>query len=433
MLYEGVYKMEYHVAVAVTVFVIAYIIISLELINRAITTLLAGSFIIALGVLPVDVAYSKIDMKVILLLIAMMIIVSIMRDTGLFQYIAIKTAKFAKGDPLRIIVLLMVITGLISTVLNNVTTMLVLAPLSILIAVELGISPVPFLVTQAIASNIGGTATLIGDPPNIMIGYSVGLSFNDFLINLGPLILVIMGAGAGITILIFRKELIVHNERRARIMEFDESQSITDRSYFYKASAILGLVILGFILYDYIKVDPSVVALLGATFLLLISNKKPDAYFAEVEWVTIFFFIGLFIMVGALEETGIIRFLGNKLAYFAEGNLSLASFIIIWGSGILSGFIDNIPFVATMIPLIKIMNSHFGAAAGNILWWSLSTGACLGGNLTLIGAAANVSTADIAARNGYPISFWEFTKFGIIYTIMALIITSIYIWLRYLM
>lgn len=425
--------MEYHVAVAVIVFIITYVIISLELINRAITTLLAASLIIALNILPVDIAYSKIDLKVILLLIAMMIIVNIMRDTGFFQYIAIKTAKFAKGDPLRIIVLLMVITGLISMALNNVTTMLVLAPLSILIAVELGISPMPFLVTQAIASNIGGTATLIGDPPNLLIGYSVGLSFNEFLINLGPLIIVIMAASAGLTILIFRKALVVHNERRARIMEFDESQSITDRPFFHKASAVLGLALLGFVLYDVIKVDPSVVALLGASVLLLISKKKPDSYFAEVEWVTIFFFIGLFILVGSLEETGVIRFLGNNLASVSGNNLPLASFIIIWGSGILSGFIDNIPFVATMIPLIKIMNTHFGPAAGNILWWCLSAGACLGGNLTLIGAAANVTTADIAARNGYPISFWDFTKYGVVYTVLALILTSVYIWLRYLM
>jgi Na+/H+ antiporter NhaD/arsenite permease-like protein len=311
--------------------------------------------------------------------------------------------------------------------------MLVLAPLSILIAVELGISPAPFLITQAIASNIGGTATLIGDPPNIMIGYSVGLSFNDFIIHVAPLITVIMAASAGLTLLLFREKLTVHDTRRARIMDLDESQSITDRPFFYKASAILGLVIAGFISYDIIKVDPSIVALFGATVLLMISGKKPDIYFGEVEWVTIFFFIGLFIMVGALEETGVIRFLGNKLAGASGTNLPLASFIIIWGSGILSGFIDNIPFVATMIPLIKIMNAHFGASAGNVLWWCLSTGACLGGNLTLIGAAANVTTADISTRNGYPITFGEFTRYGILYTILALILTSAYIYLRYLM
>ncbi len=425
--------MDLHAALAIIVFVAVYIVLSLELINRATAALFGAAVILALRVIPVEDAYASIDMNVILLLVSMMIMVNILRETGLFQYVALRTVKFAQGNPIRIIVLLMVVTGLFSTILNNVTTMLVLSPLSILIAVELGVSPMPFLVTQAIASNIGGTATLIGDPPNLMIGYSEGLTFNDFLFNLGPLVLIIMAVSAVLTVAIFGRSLTVSNERRARVMEFDESTAITNRPFLFKSLAVLALVIAGFVFYDFIRIDPSVVALLGATTLILLSGDKPGGSFAEVEWVTIFFFIGLFILVGSLEETGVVGFLGRKLADFAGNNLTLASISIIWGSGILSGFIDNIPFVATMIPLIKVLNAHYSPAAGNVLWWSLSSGACLGGNLTLVGAAANVTTADVAARNGYPISFMEFTKYGALYTVISLLITSIYMYLRYLM
>ncbi len=424
--------MSYHVIISVAVFFLVYAAISFDLVNRASAALLGASLILLLHVVPIRIALDKIDMNVILLLASMMIIVSIVRDTGLFQYVAIRTAKFTKGDPLRLIVLLMVVTAVFSAFLDNVTTVLVLSPLTILIAVELGLSPIPFLVTQAVASNIGGTATLVGDPPNLMIGFGTGLTFNDFLFNLGPLIIVVMAAAIGITYLIFGRRLVVHNERRARVMEFDESQVITDRPFLIKSLAVLALVLAGFLLHDPLGIEPSAVALFGATLLIILSGDKPEKYFAEIEWVTIFFFIGLFILVGALEEAGVINVLGKVLADFAGDNLSAASFSIIWGSGVLSGFIDNIPFVATMIPLIKVLNAGFGPEAGDVLWWSLSTGACLGGNLTLIGAAANVITAGIAARNGYPISFWTFTRYGVIYTVVSLLISTVYVYLRYL-
>ncbi len=424
--------MEYHAIISVSVFVLAYMAIAFDLVNRATAALIGASVILMLKVIPIETALAKIDMNIIILLISMMIIVSIIRETGLFQYVAIRTAKLAKGDPLRLIVFLMLITAVFSAFLDNVTTILVLSPLSVLIAVELGISPVPFLITQAIASNIGGTATLIGDPPNIMIGYSTGLTFNDFLFNLTPLIVIVMITSIGITFILFRKTLTVSNERRARIMDFDESEAITNLPFLYKSIVILGLVLIGFVLHDTINIGPSAVALSGASLLIILSGDKPESYFVEIEWVTIFFFIGLFIMIGAVEEAGVIKFLGLKLAAFSDNNIPLSSMSIIWGSGILSGFIDNIPFVATMIPLIKIMNASFGDAAGNVLWWSLSTGACLGGNLTLIGAAANVIAAGIGARNGHPISFKEFTKYGVLYTIVSLVITSIYIYFRYL-
>jgi Na+/H+ antiporter NhaD/arsenite permease-like protein len=424
--------MEYKVIVSVVVFLFVYLAISLDLINRATAALLGASIILMFKVIPIQTALAKIDMNIVILLISMMITVSIIRETGFFQYVAIRAAKMAKGDPLRLIILLMIITAIFSAFLDNVTTILVLSPLSVLIAVELGISPVPFLITQAIASNIGGTSTLIGDPPNIMIGYNTGLSFNDFLFNLGPLIILIMSTAIGITFFLFRNKLKVLNERRARIMDFNESEAITNYPFLYKSLSVFFLVLVGFLLHDKLNIGLSAIALFGATILLILSGDKPESHFIEIEWVTIFFFIGLFVMVGALEEVGVIKFLGQKLAGFSGNNTFVASFSIIWGSGFLSGFIDNIPFVATMIPLIKIMNAHFGPGTGNVLWWSLSTGACLGGNFTLIGAAANVITAGIATRNGHHISFREFTRYGFIYAFVSLLISSLYIYLRYL-
>ncbi len=424
--------MEYKIIISAGIFILAYTAISFDLLNRATAALLGASSILIFKVIPFDAALAKIDMNIIILLISMMIVVSIVRDTGLFQYVAILTAKLAKGDPLKIMIFLMTVTAIFSAFLDNVTTILVVSPLSILIAVELGVSPAPFLITQAIASNIGGTATLIGDPPNLMIGYSTGLTFNDFLVNLGPLILIILVVEIVITVFLFRKKLVVHNERRARIMEFDESEAITNRPFLYKSLAILGVMLAGFLLHDFLNIGLSAVALGGATVLIVLSGDNPESYFSEIEWVTIFFFIGLFIMVGALEETGVIAILGRKLENLAGSNIPLASMSMIWVSGVLCGFVNNIPFVATMIPLIKMLNAGLGDSAGNVLWWSLSTGACLGGNFTPLGAAANIIAVGISSRDGYPISFWEFTKYGIIYTVISLVITSVYIYLRYL-
>jgi len=417
----------------ITLFVIVYVIISMDLINKAYIALFGASLLLVLKILPLETAFRKIDLNVISLLISMMILVNIVKNTGVFQYVAIKSAKMVKGDPLKILVLLMVITAGFSAFLDNVTTILILSPLSILIATELRISPIPFLITQAIASNIGGTATLIGDPPNIMIAYGAGLTFNDFLINLTPLILVIIVVAVFVTAVLFKKKLEVPPELQSRIMEFDESKSIPDRLFLFESLAVLSLVIMGFLLHDFIKLDTAVIAIFGATILLITTRSKPDEVFSGVEWTTIFFFAGLFIMVGALEELKIIEFLAKKITALSGDNLSIATFTTIWGSGILSGFIDNIPFVATMIPLIKILNLSFEPSTGNVLWWSLSAGACLGGNLTLIGASANVVSAGIASKSGFSVSFIEFTKYGIIYTLISLVITTLYIYLRYLM
>ncbi|MCE5249663.1 ArsB/NhaD family transporter [bacterium] len=425
--------MNFQVITTIAVFVVVYLIISFELINKAYIALLGAGLFLVLKIIPVDTAFSKVDLKVISILISTMIIVNILKKTGVFQYLAIKSSKMVKGDPIKILILLMVITAVISAFLPNVTTIMILGPVSILIAVELGISPVPFLILLAVASNIGGTATLIGDPPNIMIAYGANLTFNAFIFNLSPLILVIMVGSVGITYVLFKKVLVVPFERRARIMEFDETKTITDKPFLIKSLVVLGLVIAGFLFYNVINLDPAIVAVFGATVLMVITKNKPDEIFGEVEWTTIFFFVGLFIMVGTLEELGVINYLAHGMTKLSGGNIKTAAITIVWGSGILSGFIDNIPFVATMIPLIKDLNLHIDPSVGNVLWWSLSAGACLGGNLTLVGASANVISAGIAQKNGYTITFMDFTKYGVIYTVISLIVTTIYIYVRYLL
>jgi Na+/H+ antiporter NhaD/arsenite permease-like protein len=426
--------MEAKIIITIAVFAIFYIIVVLDLINKAAISLLGASILLMLKIIPVETAFRKIDFNVMTILLAMMVIVNIIKDTGVFHYIAIKSAKLAHGDPLKILIFLMIITAFISAFLPNVTTILIICPVSLLIAIELGISPYPFLITQAIASNIGGTATLIGDPPNIMIGYGANLSFNDFIIHMTPLIIIVTAVSVLISIPLFRKSFSVSPERKARIMKFNESEAITDKVFMVKSLSVLLSIIIGCSLSTYLGIDPTIVTFFGAALLLILSQgTQQEKYFGEVEWTTIFFFIGLYIMVGAMEEVKIIEFLGEKLVAHAGHSITMAAMTIIWGSGILSGIIDNIPFTATVIPLLKIVNSNFSTAGGDVLWWSLSAGACLGGNLTLIGASANIVVAGIGTKNGYPISFLEFTKYGIIYTLISLIISSFYIYLRYLL
>ena len=425
--------MTFQIVTALLVFLSVYVIISLELINKASIVLLGASILLLLGIITPEKAFTKINLHVIFLLASLMVLVNIAKDTGVFQYIAIKAAKLVHGDPLKILIFLSILTGTTSAFLDNVTTIIILSPIAILIAVELGISPVPFIIPMVIASNIGGTATLIGDPLNNIIGYSSGLSFGDFLFNLTPLIVIIGAVSIVLSLYMFRHELRTTADRRARIMSFDESGIVTDKVMVIKTLTVWGFVILGFLLQDLIHISPSVIAMSGAVVLLIITGSNPEKYLAEIEWVTIFFFVGLFILVGTLEELKIIEYAGHKIIDFSGGNIKVATFTIIWGSGILSGIIDNIPFVAAMIPLIHMMNASMVHAGNNILWWSLSAGACLGGNFTLIGASANVVAGQISTKSGYPISFWNFTKYGIIYALVSLGISTVYIYLRYLL
>jgi len=406
---------------------------STEILNKTVIVIIGAAIYIIFGILDQEKAFKEIDWNVIFLLISMMIIVGITKRTGLFQFVAIKAAKFAKGDPIKILILLSLLTAIFSAFLDNVTTVLILTPVSILIAVELGVSPIPFVISEAIASNMGGTATLIGDPPNIMIGSAANLDFVKFLINLGPIVVVNLIVFSILVAFIFRKKLDVTYERKARIMEFDESKSIEDRSLLIKSVIVLSLVIIGFILHGILHLEAATIALLGAgVLMLLVGKEEVEKFFHEVEWTTIFFFIGLFILVGGLVEIGVIKSLAEFLLKVTKGDLKVTTIVMVWFSGIFSAFVDNIPYVATMIPLIKNIGLKLGEANIIPIWWALSLGACLGGNGTLIGASANVVSCALAGKSGYKISFLEFTKYGAFFTIISLALSTGYLFLFYL-
>ncbi|GMO69933.1 MAG: ArsB/NhaD family transporter [Treponemataceae bacterium] len=413
-------------------FLLAYIIISTEKINKTIVALLGGAIFLLAGFIGQEEAFRMIDWNVIFLLVSMMVIINITKTTGLFQFVAIKTAKAVHGDPLRILILLSLIAAVFSAFLDNVTTVLILAPVTILIAVELGITPVPFIICLALASNVGGTATLIGDPPNIMIGSAAKLDFLTFLINLGPIIVVALAIFVVLAILLFRKKLSVSNERKARIMDFDESKSLENIPLLVKCLIALGIVIFGFLFHGALKVEASTVALFGAALLLLLSGKHEiDEFFHDIEWNTIFFFIGLFILVGGLVEQGWISKCAEFIMQFTGGDLRLTAVLLIWVSGVFSAFVDNIPYVATMIPMVQEISASVGTEAAEPLWWALSLGACLGGNATLVGASANVVSAGIASKSGYPISFMTFTKYGALVTLTSMAVSTAYVLIRY--
>ena len=422
----------FDLAVGLGIFIAVYAILISEKINKAYITLLGASTLIVFGILPQEEAFHAIDWNVIFLLISMMILVGVTKETGIFQYVAIKTAKFAKGDPFTILILMSLLTAVLSAFLDNVTTIMIIVPITIFISVELGLKPTPFIVIETLMSNIGGTATLIGDPPNIMVGSAGGISFLDFMVELGPLILIILFVSYFITRFLFKGSMTVSNSRKARIMDLDDSKAIEDVPLLKKSMVVLGLVILGFMFHGVIHVPPAAIALLGASTLMILAKKEPEEYFKEIEWVTIFFFMGLFILVDALVKLNVIAFFGTKLLEVSGGNVKITSMVLIWGSGIISGIVDNIPYVATMIPMIKVMSNSLDPESTKILWLSLSAGACLGGNLTIVGASANVVATGISAKSGYRISFKEFAKYGSIYTFASLIITSVYFYFRYL-
>jgi len=383
-----------------------------------------------------------IDYNVIFLLIGMMIIINIMKDTGVFEWIAIKSAKFAKGEPIRIMVTLSVVTAFLSAFLDNVTTVLLIAPVTLLICDALEIDPVPFLITEAIASNIGGTATLIGDPPNIMIASKAKLEFMDFIYNLAPVVIVIMVAYIFTVKWMFKKSLTVKPELQARIMEMKESEAITDPVLTRKSLFVLALTVLGFLFHSHLGFEPATIALSGAGLLLLVAGKEPHHILEKVEWTTLFFFMGLFIMVGGVVKVGLIKILAEQALNLTQGNMFATSMLVLWFSAFASAIIDNIPYVATMNPLIIDMAKGLWpnvtdpvalvhTPALMPVWWSLALGACLGGNGTLIGASANVVVAGMSEKAGKKITFMQFTKYGMPLMIESVVICTFYIWVRY--
>ncbi|MBU7007351.1 SLC13 family permease [Phosphitispora fastidiosa] len=419
--------------IAVAVFLLTYALIISEKIHRTVVALLGGLLVIFLGILEQHTAIEMIDFNTLGLLTGMMIIVGITKRTGLFEFLAIKSAKWAKGEPWRLMLALATITAVGSAFLDNVTTVLLIVPVTFSITEELKINPIPFLITEIIASNVGGTATLIGDPPNIMIGSQTHLGFMDFVINLAPPVIVVYILTMVCLKFIYGRRLKVAEELKQKVMEFDENEAIKDVPLLKKCLFVLGLTILGFILHQFVHMESATIALGGGTLLMLLSKINPEHVLHEVEWPVIFFFIGLFILVGGLEETGIIEAMAVKSLEITGGEMVSTSLIILWLSAIASAFVDNIPFVATMIPLLKTMGELGGMSNIDPFWWSLALGACLGGNGTLIGASANVIVAGMAEHRKYPISFVGYMKVAFPLMIMSIIISSIYVYLRYLM
>ncbi|MCV7246881.1 ArsB/NhaD family transporter [Mycobacterium koreense] len=422
-------------AVAVTVFVAAYIAIASDRINKT-TAALAGAGVVVL--LPVidsrDIFFSHetgIDWDVIFLLFGMMIIVGVLRQTGVFEYSAIWAAKRAGGSPLRVMILLVLITAFASALLDNVTTVLLIAPVTLLVCDRLAINPVPFLIAEVLASNIGGAATLVGDPPNIIIASRAGLTFNDFLVHMLPIVVIVMIAVVALLPVLFRGAFGVDPARVADVMALEEREAIRDRSLLIKCGVVLALVFSAFMAHSLVHIEPSIVALLGAGVLVVISRLRQSDYLSSVEWETLLFFAGLFVMVGALVKTGVVESLARSAIELTGGDMLFTTMLILGVSAPVSGIIDNIPYVATMTPIVGELAAAGGDGHQGVLWWALALGADFGGNLTAVGASANVVMLGIARRAGNPISFWEFTRKGAIVTVVAVALCVPYLWLRY--
>ena len=422
--------------VAIVIFTVVYILIASERINRMAAALGGAGLMLTLGVVGADDAFfsqdTGIDWNVIFLLFGMMVIVGVLRQTGIFEYIAIWAAKRAGGRPFRVMVLLCLITAVASAALDNVTTVLLIAPVTLLVCEQIGVRPVPFLIAEALASNIGGTATLVGDPPNLIVASRSGLGFNDFLVNMGPVVLLMLLAFVGLARILFRKDFVADPEQVDRVMQLDEREAIENPSLLWRSLVVLALVLAAFSLHGVLHLAPSVVALLGAGVLVATSRLRPESYLAEVEWATLLFFAGLFILVGSLVKTGVIGHFAKAVGGVTGDSVPAAMMLILWGSAALSALVDNIPFVATMSPVVDQLVRGNGPLGGqNGLWWALVLGADLGGNATAIGASANVVVAGIAKRSGHPISFWEFTKYGSLVAVVTLGIATPYLLLRY--
>jgi Na+/H+ antiporter NhaD/arsenite permease-like protein len=417
-------------AVASLIFSLTYLLIVSERVHTTAAALIGGVAMIAFRVLDQEEAFAAIDLNVIFLLVGMMVIANTLGKTGAFQWLAIRAAKASRGNPLQIMIVLAVITALGSAFLDNVTTVVLMVPLSLFVAGILGVSPMPFLISIILASNIAGTATLIGDPPNILIGSAADLSFVDFVVHLAPIILIVL-----VVFLVFRGQMRPVAEYQRRVMDLDESEVLEDRRLLYLSLGILGLVILGFLLHGALGLEPATVALGGAAALIIVGGIHPREALLEVEWTTIFFFVGLFMVVGGVEQAGLLEDIGRGMSDASGGHLWAGTMLVLWSGALLSGIVDNIPFTAAMIPVVKELGQELGVeqSAGNPLWWALALGAGLGGNLTLVAASANVYVAGVAERAGYKISFLEFLKWGGLVTLGSLVLATVYLWLRYLL
>jgi Na+/H+ antiporter NhaD/arsenite permease-like protein len=419
---------------AIGLFVLVLAFIAFELAHRTVLALLGAAVLVAFGVVSQEQAASEfIDWNTIGLLAGMMVIVAILERTGVFEYLAIKSAQWGKARPGRILILLALVTAFLSAFLDNVTTVILMVPVTFLIADALDTSPVPFLLTQVMASNIGGASTLIGDPPNILIGSAAGLTFADFVVNMTPIVLISLPVVLGILYLMFRRDLGGGDEAEAVIANMDAAGSIRDGVLLRRSLIILGLVIVAFFLHGALHLEAATIALFGAAALLLYSRVNVEEVLKDVEWSTLLFFVGLFVLVGGLEVTGFVGSIAEALTGVGGGGSVTTAIVVIWGSGLASGVIDNIPFTATMIPVLQDLAEaeNLSESQAESLWWSLALGADFGGNLTLIGASANVVVAGMSERAGQRISFLKFMLYGIPVTLASLALATVYVVVRY--
>lgn len=415
--------------IAIVIFLVTMAAIMTEKLHRTVAAVAGALLLILTGVLSAESGFSYVDLNTLGVLIGMMLFVAVVKNSGIFEYIAIKAAKIAKGRPWPLMVLFALITAVLSAFLDNVTTVLLIGPMTLAITSMLRINPIPFFMTQIMASNIGGTATLIGDPPNIMIGSAAGLSFTDFITNTGVAVLFVLAATIVCFYFIYGRKLHVEPEAMDSILQLDENKAIKDRSLLIKSVVMILLVVFGFVFHSQLHLESCTIALTAAAVMLLIGRQDVEEIVAGVEWTTILFFTGLFIVVGGLQETGVIQILANGLMDLTEGHMTLTILLILWVSAIVSSFLDNIPFVATLIPLILTMQSS--GVDVTPLWWAVSLGACLGGNGTLIGASANVVLSGISNRHGFPITFASYFKVGFPLMLVSVAISTVFLLLRF--
>jgi len=432
--------------IATAIFIVSLIVIITEKVHKAVVAIVGATLMLVLKILDQHEAFHLeelgVDWNVIFLLISTMVIINLMKPTGFFEYVAIKSAKWGRGEPFRILAIFSIVTAFISALLPNVTTVILIAPVMLLIADALEVNPTPYLISCALASNIGGTATLIGDPPNLMIGSRVSLNFMDFVYHLTPIVIIIMVCYIVAIKLIWGKQLQTKESLKKRIMNMNEREAIKDPVMLRNSLFVLTVVFMGFIFHGMLGLEVATVGLFGAGLLLLLSrSKEPRHIFAEIEWSTIFFFIGLFIIVGGVVKVGLIKWMSIKMVEITGGNLFITSMVMIWFSAFASAIVDNIPYVATMIPLVSDMAKHLWPDLSGVqllqhpdlmpVWWSLALGACLGGNGTVIGAAANIVVVGMSEKIGQRISFMAFMKYGMPIMIMTVIVSTLYVWLRY--
>jgi Na+/H+ antiporter NhaD/arsenite permease-like protein len=418
------------VAIAGATFLVAYALIASERFDRTLVALFGGLLVVVLGVIDQHEAFAAIDLNVIFLLAGMMVIAGGLSRTGFFRFVAGHAIRLSRGQPFRLLLVLSLLTALLAAVLDNVTTVVLLTPVTLSIARTLKVSPFPYLISEVFASNIGGTATLIGDPPNILIGSAAGLDFAAFLVNLGPVVVVILAAFVGIMWLNFGRGMEDDADRLDILATVDPAAAITDRPLMYRALAVLLLTLVGFLLHSALGLEAATIALLGATLLMIVGRLDPHDAFRDIEWSTLFFFVGLFMLIEAVVKVGIVGGIADALARAAGGDLTIATLGILWFSAAASAIVDNIPYTATAIPIVQHL-AQSGLTA-DPMWWALALGACLGGNLTIVGASANIVVANLAARDGHPITFMQFFRYGLLVVLASLLISTAYLWMRYL-